>query len=349
MRVGFDISQIAHGGGVGVYTNELSKHLVKIKDLDLVFFHSLLRKRYEGTLSNVKEYYIPPTVLEIMFNTLRVFPIENFIGQIDVYHSSDWMQPKTKAKKVTTYHDVIALKYPEWSLPKIVNVHKRRLEIVEKEIDMVIAVSESTKKDLMEITKIPEEKIVVIYEAAAERFKPQSEKEIAEFRKRKNLPEKFVLAIGGRGIRRNLDRVKDVVKDYDLIVTGENSGSISDEEMPLLYASAQVLLYPSLYEGFGLPILEAMSCGTAVMTSNISAMPEIGGDGALYVDPKDTNGMKKALKKIMNDDKFRVDLIKKGFYQAKKFSWEKAAVETAKVYKSLCASNFHSLYEEKVG
>ena len=327
-----DISQSAHIGGVSVYTENLTRELSKLSDLEMVYFYSSLRKPYHGHLKNVKKYKLPPTLFEMLFNRWRNVGIEKFLGPLDIFHSSDWTQPPSKAKKVTTYHDVVPLKYPQWSHPKIVAVHKRRIKIVEKEIDMVIAVSQSTKRDLLEVTRIPAEKIIVIYEAAGENFKVEDKSKVEEFRKKYKLPEQFILAIGGIGERRNLKRVKEAVEGYNLIISGDLQG-LTNEEMPLLYNASSLLLYPSLYEGFGLPILEAMSCGTCVITSNISSMPEVGGDGALYVNPYDILDMKTQIDLSLNDKEIREDMIEKGFKQVKKFSWEKSAKETFDVYR----------------
>jgi glycosyltransferase involved in cell wall biosynthesis len=335
LRVGFDISQTAHTGGVATYTQNLAENLSKLSDLEMVYFYSSLRKPYKGKLKHVKTFRLPPTLFEVLFNRIRNTPIEKFIGNIDIFHSSDWIQPPSKAKKVTTVHDLVALKYPEWSHPKIAAVHKRRLHLVEEEVDMVIAVSESTKNDLLEVSKIPKEKITVIYEAVDERFKPKSKKELDEFKQKYDLPDQFVLAIGGVGERRNLKRVKEATKDYNLIITGETIPSLTPEEMPLLYGAATILLYPSFYEGFGLPVLEAMSCGIPVITSNISSLPEVGGNAALYVDPQSIVDIAGTLKDVWDDKDLKNELIKKGFDQVKKFSWERAAKETAAIYAKL--------------
>ncbi|OGE71085.1 hypothetical protein A2617_04075 [Candidatus Daviesbacteria bacterium RIFOXYD1_FULL_41_10] len=335
MRIGFDISQTAYHGGVSAYTANLTSGLQKIQDLEMIYFYASLRKPYNGKLPNVKSVPIPPTISEFLFNRLRIFPIENFIGNIDVFHSSDWIQPKTSAKKVTTYHDVVPLKFPRWSHPKIVAVHRRRLKLVEKEIDMVIAVSDSTKKDLLEVSKIPENKITVIYEAAGEQFKPQNGRMVEEFKKKMDLPDEFILAIGGIGNRRNLNRVREACKDYNLVIAGETIPYLPYDQLPLLYAAARVLLYPSFYEGFGLPILEAMACGIPVITSNVSSMPEVGGNAAQYVDPEKVGDIKKKLNMVLVDVQLREQMVKDGLIQASKFSWEKTAQQTAEVYQKV--------------
>jgi|SRR3989344_2741308 len=332
IRVGFDISQIAHGGGVATYTQNLAEQLQNFKELEMVYFYSSFRKPYRGDLQNVKKYRLSPTLFEMLFNRWRNVNIENFLGPLDIFHSSDWTQPKSLAKKVTTYHDVVPLKYPQWSHPKIVAVHKRRLKLVEKEIDQVICVSQSTKEDLLEVSSIPEEKITVIYEGPTADFKPQLQEKISQFKKKYNLPAKFVLAIGGIGERKNLDRIKEATKDYNLVIAGQTVPWLSIEELELLYASADALLYCSLYEGFGLPILEAQACGCPVVTSNVSAMPEVAGKGAILVDPYSTEDITHGIGEIRG---IREELIKRGFENVKRFSWKKCAEETAAVYRRL--------------
>jgi len=334
IKVGFDISQIIHPGGVAGYTKNLASELQKNPELEMIFFFSALRKSYRGGLKNVKKFRLPPSLFEVLFNRIRNVGIEKFIGPLDIYHSSDWVQPPSKAKKVTTYHDVIPLKYPQWSNPKIVAVHKRRLKIVQREIDKVIAVSNSTKNDLMEMTGLKNDQIKVIYEGVSGIFKPASGKEIAEFKKKYNLPGEFILAIGGTGERKNLKRIKQAAKDYNLVTTFEDI-TVSDEELPVLYSSARCLVYTTLYEGFGLPILESMACGTPVITSDVSSMPEIAGQAALLVNPADEEEIKKSIRRILNDKDLNSELTEKGFRRAKEFTWQKTAAETFQVYKNL--------------
>ncbi len=334
IKVGFDISQLAHFGGVTTYTQNLALKLQENKDLEMVYFYSSLRRPYRGNLKNVKKFKLPPTFFEVLFNRIHNVPIERFIGPLDIFHSSDWVQPPTKAKKVTTYHDLVPLKYPQWSHPKIVAVHKRRLELVEKEVDLVITVSEATKKDLLEISRIPEEKIVVIYEGVEDRYKILPKNEVKAFKDRYNLPETFILAIGGIGERRNLANIKQATKNYNLVVTRETV-NIPHDEMPLLYNAADLLLYPSFYEGFGLPILEAQACGTPVITSNLSSMPEIAGEAALLVDPEDIEAITKQIKSIMESKTLQQELSEKGLKRAKEFSWMKCAEDTINAYRKV--------------
>lgn len=335
VKVGFDISQIIHPGGVANYTKNLGLELQKHDDLSMVFFFSAFRKSYHGPLRNVKKFRLPPTLFEVMFNRIRTVGIEKFIGPVDVYHSSDWVQPPTKAKTVTTYHDLVPLLFPKWSHPKIVSVNKIRLKLVEKEVDKVIAVSESTKNDLLSISKLKPSQIEVIYEGVSEVFKPAGEKEQSDFKKKYDLPENFVLAIGGVGERKNLKRIKQAAKGFNLITTMEDLPVLSDEELSLLYSSADALVYPTLYEGFGLPIIEAMACGTPVLTSNVSSMPEIAGGAAVLADPTDVDKIQRSLEDLLLDKQKQKELITKGLKRAKDFSWKRAAEQTAEIYKQL--------------
>lgn len=335
MKVGFDISQTIHPGGVSNYTKNLGLELQKLDDLSMVFFFSAFRKSYHGPLKNVKKFRLPPTLFEVMFNRIRTVGIEKFIGPVDIYHSSDWVQPPTKAKTVTTYHDLVPLLYPKWSHPKIVSVNKVRLKLVENEVDKVIAVSESTKNDLLSISKLKPSQVDVVYEGVSDIFKPISEKEQIDFKRKFDLPDSFVLAIGGVGERKNLKRIKQASKGFNLITTMEDLPVLSDEDLALLYASADALVYTTLYEGFGLPIIEAMASGTPVITSNVSSMPEIAGGAAVLTDPTSVDKIQKDLEDLLLDKEKQKELINKGLKRAKDFSWEKAAKKTANIYKNL--------------
>ncbi len=349
MKIAVDISQIVfEGTGSANYTRNLVKHLLRInnstKKHSFVLFGTSLRKknvldefafelRKEGLIFKTSFWMLPPTFTSAVWNQVHHMKIERLIGKIDLFHSSDWTQPPTKAKKVTTIHDLVVYKYPESSSLEIVETQKKKLDWVKKECDAVIAVSKSTKKDIEEILKIPSEKISVIYEGVGEEFINQKSTEKSS--------KKYVLAMSGVGQRKNTDRLIEAFdklkrKDLDLKIIGKNLGFVPQNDLPAFYANAEVFVYPSLYEGFGLPIIESMACGTPVITSNISSMPELGGSAAVYVDPTNIADISLKLNDVLTLSKpARKKLVEEGFKQAAKFSWEKSAKETMKLYEDL--------------
>lgn len=361
MRIGIDISQVVYGAGVSQYTMNLVGSFLKIdKKNEYVLFGGALRRlndlnHFTKNLSGnfVKRFYpLSPTMLDFLWNRIHKMPIENFVGNVDVFHSSDWSQPPVRqARRITTIHDLVPVLYPESSGTKIAAVHKRRLEWVKREVDRVIAVSNATKSDIITYLGIPQEKISVIYEAPSEIFKPVGENKVGEIRKKYKLSGEYLLTVG-TDPRKNIPRiVKAISRIPDapaLVVVGRRWDSLSRtvgegqnivwldqvplDDLPALYSGAQALLYTSLYEGFGLPILEAMACGCPVVTSNVSSMPEVAGDAAILVDPEDFGEIRRGIETVLRQ---REELIKRGFARVKQFSWEKAAKETLKVYESV--------------
>ncbi|MGB9706964.1 MAG: glycosyltransferase family 4 protein, partial [Microgenomates group bacterium] len=289
-------------------------------------FQFLNKSQIPNSQLKIKKFRIPPTLLEILWNRFHILPIENFIGEIDVFHTSDWTEPPAKCPKVTTIHDLAVLRYPESFPKKIVEVHKRKLALIKKETKMIIAVSESTKKDIVELLGIPEEKIRMIYEAAGEGFKPQTKEEIEEVKKKYKIAGDYLLAFSGPA-RKNLERIKIACKGFNLFVIGQPY--VVPQDLPALYSGALGLVYASLYEGFGLPILEAMACGCPVVTSNVSSMPEVAGEAAVLVDPLSVEDIRKGIEKMLKD---KEKLIKLGKKRCREFSWKKAAQQTLKVY-----------------
>ena len=348
MKIGIDISQIAYGTGVSTYTENLVKNLLKIdRENEYLLFAGALRRKQDilKVFSQTRVFPIPPSLADIVWNRMHAFKVEKLIGNVDVFHSSDWTQPPTEAFKVTTIHDLIPLKFPKYIHPQIVPVHKRRLEWVKKEVDRIIVPSEATKEDLL-LLGIAEEKIRVIPEAPV--YSPSSWKEVGEVKRKYNIRTKYLLAVGLSPYKNTERIIKafDLVgggKDLKLVVVGRPNfvdikerrgivfvGSASDMELPALFTGAEALVFPSLYEGFGLPILDAFNCKIPVVTSNLSSMPEVAGNAAVLVDPYDVDSIAEGIKKVLRGKKGFVD---KGIRRVKEFSWEKTAVETLKVYK----------------
>ena len=345
MKIAIDISQVAYiGTGVAAYTENLVKNISKIdKNNKYILFGSSLRntkiikdfceefKKYPNF--SYKIFKFPPSFLSLLWNKMHVLPIENLIGKIDILHTSDWLEPPSRALKVTTIHDMVIFADPKNTPEEIVSTMIKKLSWVAKETKKIIAVSESTKKDIIKYLKVPQEKIEVIYEAASDIFKKT---EIAK-------SDKYFLVVGA-GRRKNLENIIAAFnllnrKDIRLIITGRSMshtnklikeiGFVEERELVNLYSGALALIYVPTYEGFGLPILEALKCGCQVVTSNVSSLPEVGGEAVFYCDPESKED-------IADKIKLSIASPKKGLeIQANKFSWEKAALETVKLYESL--------------
>jgi len=357
MRIGVDISSIVYGTGVSVYTENLVRNLLLAdKENDYVLFGGSLRRMGEirvflrtlkGGSFTSKVLPIPPTMTDIIWNRLHLLPIEIFTGRTDVFHSSDWAQPPLAAFKITTVHDLAPIKLPRYTHPKIVSVHKARLNWVIKEVDRVIVPSQSTKADLADYG-VNKDKIRVIPEAPSVIFKPAKKYEIERLKKKYKIFGKYLLAVGINP-RKNTKRIIDAFhltkagEDIKLVLVGEQTfmkveeernirivGHVLENEMSAFYSGAEALVYPSIYEGFGLPVLEAFACGCPVVTSDISSLPEVAGDAAILVDPYDVGAIVDGLKRALRNKKA---LASKGLARVEEFNWTNVAKRTLDVYK----------------
>ncbi len=304
--------------------------------------------------------------------TVLQFSMTKDIKRADIVHypNFDFFQMtlpfKRKFPTVVTIHDVIPLLFPEHYPPGIkgrlkLSLQKRSL----KSISGVITDSEVSKKDIHQILGVELRKIYVTYLAPATHFKAISDKKrLKEIKDKYNLVDQFAIFVGSVNWNKNLLNLTQASVDagIDIYLIGKNFeeisvsnhpelrsykqflekysnhpkvhllGFIPDEEIVEIYNLASILLLPSFYEGFGLPILEAQTCGLPVITSNTSCMPEIAGEGAILVNPESIEEIKQGIEKIINDKKFTESLINGGFKNVKKFSWNKTADETVKVY-----------------
>jgi glycosyltransferase involved in cell wall biosynthesis len=367
MRIGIDISQIVYGTGVSHYTQNLIEALLKIDPEDeFVLFGSSLRLRnllddYNPKAKNFKKkiYSFPSIFWEWLWNRLHWVDIERLTGKLDLFHTSDWLEPPARCPKVTTVHDLAVFRCPETFSPvrghDIVTNIKRKLAWVKRESSAIIAVSEATKADIIELLEIPSDKVWVIYEAAPKWIKKVSPEETKKIKEKFKIESDYLLSVSTLEPRKNLRRIiqayqtlKEEIRGLALVLVGKVgwggnlpaeektifTGYVTNEEVAALYSGAAVFVYPSLYEGFGQPILEAMTCGCPVVTSKISSMPEVAGEAAILVDPLSVEEIAEGIKIAL---KRKEELAEKGYRQAKKFSWEKCARETLKVYKGVAA------------
>ncbi len=220
--------------------------------------------------------------------------------------------------------------------------------------DRFLAVSEFTKREMVDILHIPPEKIAVVPCACSSEMRPVADPAaLVELREKYRLPERFVLFVGNFNPRKNLerlirafDRAKGEGLIHHLVIAGEQgwkfdrtaalrgirhsrdihfTGYVPDGDMPTLYSAAELFAFPTLYEGFGIPVLEAQACGTPVLTSNGSSLPEVGGEGAVYVDPYDTEGICAGMRHVLDNPEIAQQLVQKGLANVQRFSWQASA------------------------
>lgn len=375
MKIAIDISQIVHEGtGVATYTDQLVRNLLKIdRENEYILFGISLRKfnlfkdyfaELRLTYKNISSrfFHIPPKIGEFLGNKLHLINIENLVDDIDIFHSSDWIQPPSRAKKVTTVHDLTIYKYPEVSHPYIVEAQKRRLRWVKNECDKVLADSASTKRELIDNLHFDQGKVEVVYPGLSEKFIQTDGEEIMRIKQKYSLYDDYILAVGTIEPRKNLKGILSAFKQLmkhtlistrrkplELVVVGkfgwgenlQNTkyvkllGFVDENDLPGLYSGASMFVYPSFYEGFGFPILEAMACGCPVICSNRGSLSELASDAALIVDPEITQDIAVKMIQLCVDQDLRSDLIKKGKKNAARFNWEKTAMKVKEIYEEI--------------
>lgn len=282
-------------------------------------------------------------------------PIEVFTGSADIFYSPDFVLPPTRAaKKILTVHDLSFKRVPETAVPKLKWYLEGAVPRAVRRADLILADSDATRQDLIELFKVPAERVQVLYSGYDPQFQRVSDAQtLQRVRETYRLQKPFILHVGTIEPRKNLVRLIEAYSrlrrhgEVDLVIAGGRGwmydeiyaapqkfgvsasvrflGFTPDADLPALYSLAEFLAYPSLYEGFGLPVLEAMACGTAVVTSNNSSLPEVAGDAALLIDARDTEALAWAMSRFLDDRRWRGIMQQKGLAQAKKFSWQKSA------------------------
>lgn len=359
MRIAIDVSQSIYDTGVSKYTKNLVTHLLRAdEENQYCLFGGSLRRRkeLESWIKRVdpaesRTYPLSPWFFHLAWNTFHLLPAEWLTGKVDLIHTSDWAEPPTTTKKVTTVHDLNFLIDPEYAHPQIHSVQTKRLYWVKKESAGIIAVSKATKKDLVERLEIEPDRIDVIYEGPSIQYAPVvSDEEAAAVKIKFKIDRPYLVIPGAGHPRKNIASAikafRQTKLDWQLVILGratpkemsaKNSqtvftGFVSDREWEILVSGARALLYPSLYEGFGLPILDAFVCGVPVITSNTSSMPEVAGEAAMLVNPESIEDIAGGIIKALNDPG---PLVEAGRNRAGKFSWKKTAVETIQFYKKI--------------
>ncbi len=369
MRIGVDYTAaVRQKAGIGRYVRELFRHLGRI---DRNNSYVLLVPR-DSSLHplppNFRYLRLPfsERLMYIFWQRLRIpLPAEAFTGHLDLFHSPDFvLPPLASATSILTIHDLSFLRLPECFTANLLNYLSRAVPRSVRKADFILADSGNTRRDLVELMGVPPEKVEVLYAGVGEEFRP-SDGERA--RARYSLPRSFILSLGTLEPRKNfanLIRAFALVKrelgpgnDLKLVIAGRKGwlyeeifraveecglegevvfpGYVEDEDLPSLYSAAELFVYPSLYEGFGLPPLEAMACGVPVVSSEAPPLPEILGDAALFFPPRDVEAMASAMERALMDRELRQRLRERGFARSSLFSWDDSARKLLEIYSHL--------------
>ncbi len=305
------------------------------------------------------------------FSLSQQWQIPRLLRRLDaaVYHSAYFLMPYfAGVPTVLTLYDVIPLLFPDHSTRPARWFFRALMSLALRRVQHTLSISEATRRDFATCFSLSAERATVTPLAADPIFGPQPAEAVAAFRAQKALPERFVLYLGSNKPHKNLVRLIEawsrVVRDcagHHLVIAGawlpqhpeprqravelgvsesvHWYGPIANAELPLMYAAAAVFVFPSLYEGFGLPVAEAMACKTPVACSQTSSLPEIAGDAALLFPPTDSAAIATAIVTLLKDADLRAEMRERGARQARKFSWENAARQTLAVYRRVCRQN----------
>ncbi len=296
--------------------------------------------------------------------------------RVDVLHSPHHHTPlaarlsspkSARLRRVVTIHDVTFLllpqRYPLARRLYMEGVTRASVRVA----DTIIVPSQTVRHDVIRTLGVPEDRVVAIPEAAGPQYVPiEDEETLGRLRQKYHLPNRYIISTGSQEPGKNRDRLiraytclEGAGIDCPLVVAGRPAwgyqgehelvrrlglddqvrflGYVPDDDMPALYSAATLLAFPSLYEGFGLPVLEAMACGTPVVTADVSAMAEVAGDAALLVDPRDVQALAEAMGRLLSDEALQADLRARGLERAKQFSWQRTARDTLSVYEKAAA------------
>jgi glycosyltransferase involved in cell wall biosynthesis len=326
-------------------------------------WNRLLTKLNTGISSTVLESLLKGQALDPLLGNLLI-PVLLRRDRIDVFHSPYNVLPVVKmCPSLVTIHDLAFETYPrEFSVQARV-FHKTFTPLAARMADIIVVPSRCVKENIVRLYELPQAKIWVIHEAADEIFKPMGRKESKEEIVRKyGITDDFILFVGFARLRRNIPRLLEafsklkkryrlghklvIVGRYDPVNTNypklakelgiENEvihfARLQDQDMPLFYNAAELFVYPSSYEGFGLPLVEAMACGTPMVVSNSQPMPEIVGNAGLFVDPLNVEQLSRAIHEVLNDEHLQSELRERSLERSQFFSWKKTAGKTIEAY-----------------
>jgi glycosyltransferase involved in cell wall biosynthesis len=364
VRIGIDARKL-HDFGIGTYIRNLLRHLARLDSR--TEFVVLARPEDCAGLASLGPNFrtVPETAPNYSVAEQIRIPLALRRERVTLFHAPHYvLPPLVRCRSVVTIHDCIHLMFPQY-LPSRLALTYARTSIVlaARRATRVLTVSESSKRDILRFVDIPADKIDVIYNSYDERFGVEPrEEDVVRVRERYQLHDEFVLYAGNVKPHKNLERLIDAfaivrkrgLEHLKLVLIGDDIskyaalrravhfhqlhkyvrflGYMPEETLAVMYRLAGVFVFPSLYEGFGLPPLEAMASGTPVVTSNVSSLPEVAGDAAVLVDPYHPASIADGIERVLCDDSLRRELRSRGLSRARQFSWEASVRRVREIY-----------------
>ena len=369
MRIGIDARKL-HDFGIGTYIRNLLRLLARLdRQTEFVL---ICRPEDREALASLGENFRPVPEGSGHYSLAEQVKIPLVLRRegVTLFHAPHYvLPPLVPCRSVVTIHDCIHLMFPEYLRNRVALAYARTsIALASRRATRVLTVSESSKRDILRFVDVPPDKIDVIYNAYDERFAHEPrEEDVARVRERYQLQDAFVLYAGNVKPHKNLERLIeafDLVRargldHLKLVLIGDEIskyaalrravhqhqlhkhvrflGYLPQETLAVMYRLAGVFVFPSLYEGFGLPPLEAMASGTPVVTSNVSSLPEVAGDAAVLVDPYHPNAIADGLYRVLTDESLRRELREKGIARARQFSWETSVGRVREIYRQVGA------------
>jgi glycosyltransferase involved in cell wall biosynthesis len=366
---------IQHHAGIGRYADQLIRALIALQPGDdwRLFYVDPENRVPAPPLDQLARTTLrtsnKPWRLRVLLSTYLRRGQDQTIGPAEIFHATDHLLPYlARTRSVFTLHDLTALKFPTTHT----QLNRRFLQLMLphflRAAEVVIADSYCTQQDALQLYGLSAERVRVVHLGVDEHFKPASAVSTQTVQERYQLPDRFILAVSTIEPRKNLIVLLEACRELrqqnpqlQLVIAGKRGwhsepfferlqvlglteqvkllGFVPDEDLPALYSLAVAFAFPSIYEGFGLPVLEAMACGTPVISSNASSLPEVAGEAAIQIAPTEVRDWMQALEQISNDAGLRASLRERGLKQVTRFTWEATARQTYAIYQEVYAAH----------